>query len=125
MRGIKTKQDGKWKRVVVFYFFVFVLIMLLNSLLNVYEKKKAAEEALVKMQAEKEELAERKDFLDGSINKLSTPEGREFEVRRKFNVAEVGESVAIIVEEELPEKDAQNTQTKWQTFKNFWSGLFD
>lgn len=125
MRGIKTKQSGKWRRVVLFYFLAVVLIMLLNSLFNVYEKKKGAEEALVKMQADLQELGEREEHLDSYLNRLSTQEGVEFEVKRKFNVAEAGESVAIIVDEQTNPQDSEAPQTKWQRFKGFWGGLFD
>ena len=125
MRGIKTKQSGKWKRVTVFYLLVVVLVMLLNSLFNVYEKKKAAEETLVKMESDLKELGEREKYLGSYLDRLSTKEGVEFEVKRKFNVAEAGESVAIIIDEQTNSKDSNVPQTKWQRFKGFWSGLFD
>ncbi len=125
MRGIKTKQSGKWRRVALFYLLVLVLVMLLNSLFNVYEKKKGAEEALVKMEGDLKELGERQKYLGGYLDRLSTKEGIEFEVRKKFNVAEAGESVAIIVEEEVAPNDTETKETRWQRFKGFWSGLFD
>lgn len=125
MRGIKTKQSGKWRRVALFYLLVLVLVMLLNSLFNVYEKKKGAEEALVKMGDDLKELGEREKYLEGYLDRLSTKEGVEFEVRKKFNVAEAGESVAIIVEEEVAPNDTEAKETRWQRFRGFWSGLFD
>ncbi len=125
MRGIKTKQSGKWRRVALFYLLVIFLVMLLNSLFNVYEKKKGAEDALVKMEGDLKELGEREKYLGGYLDRLSTQEGVEFEVKRKFNVAEAGESVAIIIDEQTNPQDNEAPKTKWQRFKGFWSGLFD
>lgn len=77
------------------------------------------------MEKEALDLENRDEFLKESIEKLSTREGLEFEIRKKLNVAEIGESVAIIVNEEKI-TSAPNTETSsWQKLKDFFNWLFE
>lgn len=107
-------------------FLVLLLIfgVLLNSVNKVYKKKKGAEELLTRMEGEIQTLKDREQFLERSLSRLETDEGLKFEIRKKLNVAEVGESVAIIVDEE----DSPTTQTpelsSWQKLKDLFKGLF-
>jgi hypothetical protein len=91
---------------------------------KVYNKKIGAEEALVKMNDRVYELQKREKELNDSLERLKTQEGLAFEMRRKLNVAEVGESVAIIVEEEIPIVPSTIKISNWQKFKNFVVNLF-
>ena len=125
MRGIKTKETGRWKKIAIFVALLLVFVVLLNSVHRVYKKKKEVEKALVQMETEKTELEQRNDFLKDSLEKLKTKEGVEFEIRKKLNVAEVGESVAIIVEEEPSEPTPTPKISPWQKIKNFFIYLFD
>ncbi len=124
MRGIKTKESGQWKRWVVFLFLVLVFGVLMNSVRKVYNKKVGAEEALAKMNEKVYELQNREKELSDSLERLKTQEGLEFEMRKKLNVAEVGESVAIIVEDEVSTTPVVVKLSTWQKFKNFWSNIF-
>ena len=98
---------------------------LLNSVRNVYRKKKAAQEILVRMEKEAEELKNREEFLRDSLMKLETKEGIEFEMRKKLNVAEAGESVAIIVDENISSATPTPAVSSWQKIKNFFIWLFE
>lgn len=103
---------------------LILLLVLSNSARNVYKKKKSAEETLVRIEREAEELKSRDAFLKKSIERITTQEGLEFEIRKKLNVAEIGESVAIIVDQGSSTV-ADNSQTSaWQKFRNFWVKLF-
>lgn len=124
MRGIKNKESGKWKKVGVFVILFIMLVVLLNSARNVYEKKKEADQTLVRMEKEAKDLKDRETYLKESLNKLSTKEGVEFELRQKLNVAQVGESVAIIVDENASSSTQTSSVSAWQKFKSFWSDLF-
>ncbi|MBN2094346.1 MAG: hypothetical protein JW740_03215 [Candidatus Zambryskibacteria bacterium] len=123
MRGIKRK-DNKWKKALIFLVLLAILGVLTNSVRKVYLKKQDAEKALVRMEKELDELQNRKIFLQTSLDKLSTEEGMAFEIRKKFNVAEVGESVAIIVEERNSENSVQPQISTWQKIKDFMLNLF-
>lgn len=124
MRGIKTKESGKWKKILIFVALLILLLALLNSVSKVYQKKKQAEKALVRMQEEVFDLKEKEKNLEGSIERMQTSEGLGFEIRKKLNVAEVGESVAIIVGEEISSTTASTTSSAWQKIKSFFSNIF-
>lgn len=124
MRGIKTKEDGRWKKVSAFLVLFLVLGILLNSVNNIFQKKKVAEETLVRMEKEAGDLKNRELILKESIAKLNTQEGLNFEIRKKLNVAQAGESVAVIVEEKLVATTSASHISSWQKFINFFTGLF-
>lgn len=124
MRGVKTKNSGRFKKWGIFLCLTALLFLLLNSLNNVYQKKREAEKTLAYMQNELGELKNRNEFLKNSIAQIQTKEGLEFEIRKKFNVAEVGESVAIIVEEKSTATTSPANYSPWQKFKNFFTNLF-
>lgn len=124
MRGVKRKNEGTWKKYAVFLFLLLVFGVLINSTRKVYNKKVEAENALSRMQQEIGDLEERKEILEENIKRVETDEGLEFEIRKKFNVARVGEGVAIIVEEESTTTTPNPSPSLWQKFKNFLSGIF-
>ena len=114
-----------WIRLGIFLILLLVFGLLLNSVSKVYKKKQEAEKILVRMEEQATELKQRNQFWKESLEKLATEEGVEFEIRKKLNVAEVGERVAIIVEEE-PIASTSNPQiSSWQKFKNFFTELFE
>lgn len=124
MRGIKNREKGKWKRLVVFLILLSIFAILLNSIKNVYIKKKIAQKTLVRMEKEASELEKRNKFLKELLEKLTTKEGLEFEMRERLNVAKIGENVAIIVEEKPLATASQTAISPWQKLKNFLSELF-
>jgi cell division protein FtsB len=124
MRGIKTKEDKKWKKAAIFLVLLLMFGILLNSVNNIYQKKKAAQEALVRMQKEATELSNREEKLQESIARLDTTEGMNFEIRKKLNVAEAGESVAVIVDQKITTTTPPVQLSTWQKVKNFFSDLF-
>lgn len=125
LKGIKNRENEKWKKIAISLALILVLGLLINSVGNVYKKKKEAERMLARMENQTAELKERNEFLNNSLEKLSTEEGIEFEIRKKLNVAEVGESVAIIVEEEPATSTPSAKISPWQKLKNFFTGLFE
>lgn len=125
MRGVKTKEQTKWKRYAIFIFLLLLLLVLLNSVNKVYKKKKEAEKTLVHMQEQVIELENREKTLNQSLDRMSTREGIGFEMRKKLNVAEVGENVAIIVMEGNSTSTQKASTSAWQKFKNFFTNLFE
>jgi cell division protein FtsB len=124
MRGVKTKEDGKWKKVAVFIILLLVLGVLLNSVNNIYQKKKVAQETLARMQKEAADLQNRSAELKDSITKLNTKEGLDFEIRQKLNVAQAGESVAVIVDQKQTATTTSVKISTWQKINNFFTSLF-
>jgi hypothetical protein len=124
MHGIKTKESGKWKRVCVFFILLLVFGVLVNSVRKVYNKKTESAAALARMEKEVADLKNRQKYLAGDLQKLKTIEGMAFEMRKKLNVAEAGESVAIIVDDGKPTETSPIQISGWQKFKNFVVELF-
>ena len=125
LRGVKNKERGKWKKLAVFLALLIIFGVLLNSMMGVYKKKKVAQEALVRMEKEAAELQDREKFLETSLEKLATQEGLEFEIRKKLNMAQIGESVAVIVGEEQPVPTPNIIISSWQKLKDFFIKLFE
>lgn len=124
MRGIKTKDHSLTKKVCLFLLLLLIFGVLVNSTRKVYNKRQEAMQALTRMESELKELENRQETLTASLQRLQTEEGVKFEMRKKLNVAEAGESVAIIVEEELSEVASTTKVSGWQKFKGFWTKLF-
>lgn len=125
MRGIKRKDDGRWKKASIFVGLSLVFIILLNSVYRVYKKKVEAERALVQVKTELSELEERGALLEETLERLNTEEGIEFEIRRKLNVAGEGERVAIIVEQGGSTSTPEIKKSFWQKIKYFFINLID
>ena len=125
LKGLKNRESEKWKKIAIGLALILLLGLLINSVTKVYKKKKEAEKVLVRMESQAAELKERDEFLRDSLEKLSTEEGIEFEIRKKLNVAEAGEGVAIIVEEESTTSAPSAKISPWQKFKNFFVELFE
>ncbi|MEK7200921.1 MAG: hypothetical protein AAB672_02220 [Patescibacteria group bacterium] len=124
MRGIRNKKENRWKKMVIFLALLLVFGFLLNSVRKIYNKKEEAQKVMARMEEEKTKLQEREQFLKDSLDKLATAEGLKFEIRKKLNVAEVGESVAIIVNEEQAPATQNLPISLWQKIKDFLVELF-
>lgn len=125
MRGVKTKNSGRWKQMSLSLFLFLLFLLALNSVYGVYQKKKNAKEFLARMNEEARVLVEREAFLNNELQKLETEEGLKFEIKKKLNVAEVGESVAIIVPEPLSTSTKLSEPSSLEQLKAFLKNLFD
>lgn len=124
MRGIKNKKENKIKKLAIFFVLILVLGLLLNSVRKIYDKKEEAQKIMARMEEEKARLQERQKFLKESLANLETIEGLKFEIRKKLNVAEAGENVAIVVDEEQTAPTSQTNLSSWQKIKDFFTDLF-
>jgi len=125
MRGVKTKDKELRKRLAIFLVLLIIFGVLSNSVRKVYNKKENAEKALARMEEEQKQLELRKIFLENSLERLETEEGIKFEIRKKLNVAQAGESVAIIVDENNIASTAPPSTSTWSKIKNFFGRLFE
>lgn len=120
MRTLRTREYDKWKKLGGFLLLLLLFIVLLNSVRKVYKKKSASEQALVRMEADVENLEARKEFLENSIERLKTEEGLKFEIKKKLNVAEAGEAVAIIIDESEATTPDSSSPSFWQKIKDLF-----
>ena len=86
---------------------------------RVYNSRAESAKAAAEAQNQLTDLQNRKNFLDESLNRLSTTEGQETELRRRFGVARPDESVAIIVESG-DDNTPTSTPSFWSKVKNFF-----
>jgi hypothetical protein len=124
MRGLKNKSEHTGKKVAIFITLLVVLCLLVNSVYKVYTKRVEAEKTLARMQEETKVMDEREKELEASLQRLVTDEGMALEMRKKLNVAAVGEKVAIIVDDNKSAPAPVAQISFWQKLTNFMVELF-
>ena len=123
---IRSKHSySRTRDVIIFVTLFLILLVTINSLKKVYIKYNSASLALSRMQQENIKLKEREINLNNSLKRLVTEEGKKFEIRKKLNVAEAGEQVAIIVDKGATSTESEVGNSLWQRFKNLFSDLFN
>ncbi len=104
----------------VTYIILFIIVLLLaNSVWNIYFKHRDTRLERKKLEREIATLEVQEAQLRAEIERLSTPQGVEEEIRSKFEVSKDGESVMVIVN---PEED--DTDTSSRSKGGFWSNFF-
>ena len=76
---------------------VVVIIVLLRATWNIYGKVDLSRTKLNEAQSTLVKLQQRGDDLQAQVNRLSTEQGVEAEIRTKYKGIRAGESVAVIV----------------------------
>lgn len=119
MRELEKKQRTK-KR--IYSIPVLVILLGLTGLLakgtyGVMKKRQESAKHVETLKAKLVELEERKQELNKNIDRLSTPEGVDREIKEKFSVSKEGEEVAIIVD---PKEPATSTEPIGQPFYKRW-----
>ena len=126
MRDFQAKR--KLKRV-LFAWPAIVVLVLLNLLLvranlELYGKERYA--AKNEAQAEKEynDVAGRENSLTADVSRLSSPEGVDLELRRKFQVVQPGEETVVIVASSstTPEPKLEQKPGMWENLMH-WFGF--
>lgn len=84
---------------------VIILAFSVRATWAVHVKEQMSRDSLDQSQRELDKIAAREQSLNQAIAYLSTPQGVETEIRKKFRVVKDGESVAVIVD------DASGTAT--------------
>jgi cell division protein FtsB len=123
---LEFQEKKKLKKVLYSYVSVAVLCIIMffiaKATWGVYHKAKLSRENKERAGRELAKLEARETMLRAEIARLSSVEGKEQEIRGRFNVVKEGEEVAIIVDA-LPGKATTSGKAK----KGFWSkitGLF-
>ncbi len=95
-----------------------VLLLVLRGVWGVYVKYEKSKELSARMASEASALQEREDALKASIDSLSTPEGREREMRDRFGVVKPGEKMVVLVNPQPSGDTAPAPEPR-----GFWSRL--
>jgi cell division protein FtsB len=127
MRELEKKQRTK-KRIYSIPVLVILLaltVLLAKGTYGVMKKRQESSNHVETLKAKLAELEDRKAELNKNIDRLSTPEGVDREIKEKFSVSKEGEEVAIIVD---PKEPATTTEVEsgpfykrwWNTVKSLW-----
>ena len=96
---------------------VLVLIWLAHAVLGISQKRSIALQGREAAESELNVLRNRKQVLEDDIARLSSPDGKEVEIRSKFQVAKPGEEVIIIIDEGVY---SEATSSAVKADKSFW-----
>lgn len=117
------QKKRKFKKIIyskLSFAVLFILIFFLGkATYNIYQKSKFSSENYTAVNQEYSELKERHNMLKSEIERLKTDSGVEEEIRGKFNVAKPGETVVTIVNSNITNDDADNSE------KGLWSKFLD
>jgi cell division protein FtsB len=123
MRELQEKQRTKERlySMPVLVILGIVVIFLLRGTYQVLQKDVTSANSVKEMEAKVAQLTDRQEQLKRNIDKLSTDDGIDAEIKDKFSVSKPGEHVAIIVDE----KAAASTSVPEETniFKRMWHAL--
>jgi cell division protein FtsB len=101
---MKSGNRTDWKRYiaspVALILLLIILVVLVRATSRLTSKAETGATRLAQAQAEYDKLEERKADLSFKVNKLSTDEGMESEIRAKYRAVKDGESVAVILDNE-------------------------
>lgn len=99
------------KRVLAAAVALTVVFLLLASVISLAEKYIAIRKRLRDLKDEQAALVEKQETLRATNEYIETNEGRERELRAKYNVIKPGEGVVIITEP-VPSKESEESQSR-------------
>jgi cell division protein FtsB len=119
---VDFKQKQRARRFLYSNVTLLVLLALLvitgKELWDIFKKKQQAEDGLVRVQTQYEDLLQRKEFLSSEIQLLETSEGVESKLRGRYSIAKSGEKVIVLVSDE----EASSTE---EVEVGWWSRLWN
>ncbi|HEY4504086.1 MAG TPA: septum formation initiator family protein [Candidatus Paceibacterota bacterium] len=118
------KKKKTYKKIIYSPFAIFALVIVLafflKALWGVYKKEQMSAEYLEREKSELQKLEKRQNNLAKSVDYLKTDKGIEAEIRNKFRLVKEGESVTIIIDNEISSTPKNATTS----FSGFWKSLF-
>jgi cell division protein FtsB len=96
------KQHDNWKKVIHskwFLLFLLVCIFFLSrGVFRIYGKYSLIQKDFNELQSDVQTLQKRDAELDVYIKRIDSPEGKDYEIRKKLDVAKPGEKTLYIVD---------------------------
>lgn len=108
-------------------FFLLAVLVFLSSA-SVYKVYKKSREAVLRNRAVENELSElekKRDELGANIRWLQTEEGKEEELRKKFQVGKEGEEYMVIIDQESRVASQSQQPAEEDFFKKTWNIIKD
>lgn len=113
----KVKKRLYSKTVLVVLFLLLILVA--RGAVSVFYKEKESRIEMDRAKVQKDELAQRYNFIKDRADQLKSEAGIEAEIRSKFDVIKEGEGVIVIVDKELPVVE----EDKRGVLKKFWDSV--
>lgn len=96
------KKHAFWKKIIHSPWFLLFMCMciffLSKGLLRIYGKYKTIHSEYTILQSDVETLQKRDAELDTYIKRIDSPEGKDYEIRKKLDVAKPGEKTLYIID---------------------------
>ncbi len=95
------KQHDTWKKIIhskLFLLFLLICIFFISrGLLRIYGKYATIRNDYDELQADVHDLQKRDAELDTYIKRIDSEDGRDYEIRKKLDVAKPGEKTLYII----------------------------
>ena len=120
-RTKRQKKKHSLKRYGITLGLIVLIVFLVGPVWSVYQKERAVRAEKSEAVGELEALLARKAFLEAEVARLSSKRGIEEEVRTKFPVAQPGEEVIVVVDEEETATSSVNVSSGlWRKARNLF-----
>ena len=123
MRELREKQKLKRRlySTPILAALLVLTIVLIRGAAGVFLKERESARGVVALEAKVVDLEANKTRLEGEIARLKTTEGVNEEIKNKFNVAEPGEHVAIIIDRRGQASETPTSTAPW--YKRIWDAI--
>lgn len=112
MKNGKRYNKRKWfSSPILLVVVLVVFIVLARAAFSIYEKAEISQTKLDQARRELIRLQERQADLGSQVSRLSTDEGVEAEIRTKYKGVRSGESVAVIIGDDVPVSSTSNASS--------------
>jgi len=122
MREFQEKR--KFKKIVysvwLQIFLGIVLLALVFSAVKVYKKSRLSVKKFQEIKEEMAGLEKRNAELAAEAARLESESGREGEIRKRFDVAKLGEKIIVIVDKIGEDVNINGAENKGGFFSRFW-----
>ncbi|MFA6339194.1 MAG: septum formation initiator family protein [Candidatus Paceibacterota bacterium] len=124
------REQRKIKKIIYSKVIVLILLVVLviaaNSTWKVYQKERESADKLSEIQKKYNDIKNREKDLANIVSRLKTDQGKEEEIRNKFQVAKDGEEVIILVDKSMASDSSQTIHQNffskmWQKVKGVFS----
>jgi hypothetical protein len=97
-----------------FLIFVAVIVaVVMSAAWNMYQTSYGTEQRVDRLRAEHRELQQREEIVSNAALNVSTERGLEAEIREKFSVAQEGERVIVLVDDDTETATTSEPNTSW------------
>jgi len=123
MKNFKRRQNIRRVLFSIPFLALFAALTLLfaRGAIVVWDKERESAVRVKELEERVEALALRREDLENDISYLKTEDGIKDEIRQRFGVAQVGEHVAIIIDEEETLDPEGRGTIPW--YKRLWHAI--